>query len=57
MTKGSNNSKRQAILEQIDNASEPSLMSKQEAKEWLEEIVNDIESRIECLKEEIANEQ
>lgn len=46
----------QILLEQIDWATEPSRMSKSQALELLEQLVADIDSRIEALKEEIRNE-
>lgn len=47
---------RETILRKVDELTEPSRMSKAEAKDLLEELCADLEGRIECLKEEMANE-
>jgi hypothetical protein len=47
---------REAILEQIDQATEPGKMRWRAAKEFLEELVTDIDGRIEALKEENEDE-
>lgn len=44
--------KRSEILEEIDSATAPGKMTWQEAKGFLEELVTDLEGRIEALKEE-----
>ena len=44
----------QIILRDIDRAIEPSKMSKQQAIDFLEELLDDLEYRIEALREEIA---
>lgn len=48
---------RQSVLAELDGATTPDVMSKAEALEVLEELSVDLDGRIECLKEEIANEE
>lgn len=43
------------ILEQIDRATDPSRMSLQEAKEFLERLATEIEVRIDGVKDSIAD--
>ena len=45
------------IMEIIDELTDPSKMSKQEAMEVLESIAAQCESRVECLREEMQNER
>jgi hypothetical protein len=47
---------RDEILEEIDTTTMPELMSRPEALAWLEELIAELESRHEALREEIANE-
>lgn len=44
------------ILRDIDDASAPDQMTKSQALEWLEELITDLQSRCEALREEITNE-
>lgn len=44
--------KRAEIMEDVDSATAPGKMTWQEAKAFLEEMVTDLEARIEALKEE-----
>jgi hypothetical protein len=46
---------RENILAMIDKTTEPGVMTKAEALEFLELLESDIESRAECLKEEMAD--
>jgi polyhydroxyalkanoate synthesis regulator phasin len=43
------------ILDIIDTATEPKVMSKEKAKDFLEELIDELKSRVEALGEEIAN--
>jgi hypothetical protein len=45
------------LLQAIDDATAPSLMSKAEALDLLEELIDDVKMRCEALREEIKNEQ
>lgn len=45
-----------ALLEDIDRATEPSEMSKAEALDWLETMIGDLQSRCDALREEMADE-
>ena len=47
---------RDEILEEIDTTTMPELMSRAEVLAWLEELIAELESRCEALREEIANE-
>lgn len=45
------------LLEDLDTATEPLKMSKAEALDILETIIDQLKSRIEALREEIAEEE
>lgn len=45
------------MMEEIEAASAPGLMSKSEAVDWLEQLRDRIQASIEALKDEIANEE
>lgn len=47
----------QPLLDDIDEATEPKKMSKAEALDTLEIIIDQLKSRTECLKEEMGNEE
>ena len=47
---------RDEILEEIDTATMPHLMTRPEALTWLEDMITELESRCDALREEIANE-
>jgi len=47
---------RDEILEEIDTATMPDLMTRPEALTWLEDMITELESRCDALREEIANE-
>ena len=47
---------REEILEEIDTTTMPDLMTRPEALAWLEELIAELESRCDALREEIANE-
>lgn len=40
----------------IDNQCDPCKMSKEEAADFILDIIEGLRSRVECLREEIANE-
>lgn len=44
---------RSQIMEIIDEATEPKAMNKEEALDFLEDIISQIEMRIEALREEM----
>lgn len=44
------------IMNEIDLATEPQVMSKEEALAFLEQCVTELEGRIEALKDELKNE-
>jgi hypothetical protein len=44
------------IVNDIDQATEPKNMSKKRAKDFLEQLQSDIESRLDGLKDEMADE-
>lgn len=48
---------RDNVMAMLENYTEPSKMSKQQALEFYGSISTEIEMRVECLKEEIANEE
>ena len=56
MTENEAWSKKQDILERIDEATAPGKMSKQATITWLEGLGDDLEQRIEALEEEIWKE-
>lgn len=45
------------IRDLIDDATSPDTMTKQQALDFLEEIFADIESRCDCLRDELENEK
>lgn len=45
------------IMEEIDLATDPSVMSKEEALEFLEACSTDLEFRIEALRDELRADQ
>jgi hypothetical protein len=47
---------RDEILEEIDTTTMPDLMTRPQALAWLEELIAELESRCDALREEIANE-
>ena len=47
---------RDEILEEIDTTTMPELMTRPEALAWLEELIAELESRCDVLRDEIANE-
>ena len=47
----------QALLDVIDRSTEPSKMSKEEALDVLEDLIEQLSSRIEALRDEIAEEE
>lgn len=47
---------RSRLLDDIDQATEPSKMTKPEAREVLSDIIDELRGRIEALDEEIAEE-
>lgn len=46
----------EAILVEIDHATEPAVMSKEDALEWLKELIGDLNSRVEALRDELREE-
>jgi hypothetical protein len=48
--------KLEESLEEIDTTTMPDLMTKPEALAWLEQMIDELKSRCEALREEIANE-
>lgn len=46
-----------AMMEEIEGESAPSVMSKAEALDWLEQLRDRIQASVEALKDEIANEE
>lgn len=44
---------KQRILLDIDSITEPSQMSQQQAVEFLEELIADLETRVEAINEEM----
>jgi hypothetical protein len=44
------------VMTAIDTLTEPTVMTKREAIEFLEQCMTDIECRIEALKDELKNE-
>ena len=44
------------ILTIIDEATEPKNMGKQQALDFIEELIDDLKMRCEALREEIANQ-
>lgn len=46
----------EAILKAVDEATEPSKMTKVEARDSLRQLIFDIEVRVEALDEEIGDE-
>jgi hypothetical protein len=44
------------VMNEIDLATEPSVMSKQSALEFLEQCCTELEGRIEALRDEISEE-
>lgn len=46
---------KERILRDIDKATEPNVMSQQDAYEFLSELQSDIESRVEALAEEMED--
>jgi hypothetical protein len=47
---------RHEILEEIDTTTMPELMTRPEALAWLQELITELESRCDALREEIAKE-
>ncbi len=46
-----------AIMDAIDKATAPNKMTKAQALDFLEELADSVDSRCECLREEIKNEE
>jgi hypothetical protein len=49
--------RRQEITLEIDRMIDPDALSREEAMEILEEFEADIQCRLDCLKEEIENQE
>lgn len=47
---------RDEILEEIDTATMPDLLTRPEALAWLEDMIAELEATCDALREEIANE-
>lgn len=45
------------VMQTIDRATEPRVMPKKQALEFLEEVETELQSRMEALREEIADEE
>jgi hypothetical protein len=45
------------VLKMIDEITEPTKMTKAEAKEWLTDLQDDIDTRLEALDAELMNEE
>ena len=50
----SHDDERERIIEEIDELTAPAKMTKEEALEWLEELYDQLDTRISALREEIA---
>lgn len=48
---------KEEILNLIDDRSAPAIMTKREAMELLEELSTDIDCRIDCLRDELNEEE
>lgn len=49
--------KMESLMEDIDDATDKDEMSKTEAMDFLEELHGSIETRIDCLRDELAAEE
>lgn len=50
-------SAKDEVRKRVDEVSDPKEMSKAEYKEFLEELISDLEGSLDCVKQELEDEQ